>query len=279
MRDIDKMRVAIYDEDVEYSRRLMNYLNGKYGQQIDAIAFSQKEHLVREAAEYGFDCVVTQDSDNIGAVPVIRIYDEETEDGYYRYGSAKELAEKLVSGYHGENNSLDTGEKIIGVYSVSEMGNRTYFALQKAKQLDGVYIGMEEFCSFETDEYWMEELLFLIRQRAEDICQKLKEHLQWYDGIRYLPAARCFLDYRFMNYEDYRWFFEILSNEINSPVVFDIGVGNFPDFQLFAIFDALFFLTSASEIGKKKEHVFMNLLAQEVPDIHEKIIFEKVETQ
>ncbi|MDO4942920.1 MAG: hypothetical protein Q4E73_08830 [Lachnospiraceae bacterium] len=79
--------------------------------------------------------------------------------------------------------------------------------------------------------------------------------------------------------EDYRWFFEKLSNEINRPVVFDIGVGNFPDFQLFAIFDALFFLTSVSEIGKKREHVFMNLLAQEVPDIHEKIIFEKEEIQ
>jgi len=274
---MDKMRVAIYDEDIEYSRRLMNYLNGKYGQQIDATAFSQKDHLVREVAEYGFDCVVTKDTDRIGAVPIIRILDEDTEDGYYRYGSAKSLAEKLVAGHHAEADLADRKEKLIGVYSLSEMGKRTEFALKKAGQLQGIYIGMEEFCSFDTDEYWMEDLLFLIRQRAEDVCQQLEEHLQWKDGVRCLPAARCFLDYRFMNDEDYRWFFEKLSEEIDCPIIFDIGIGNFTDFQLFANFDVLFFLKSATENGKKKEHMFMNLLAQEVPDIHEKIIFEKEE--
>ena len=101
-----KIRVAIYDEDVDYSLRLMNYLNGKYGRQIDAVAFSKKEHLMRETAEYGFDYVVTTDVEDIGAVPVIRIIEDEREDGYYRYGSAKTLAERIVTGFHSDPASV-----------------------------------------------------------------------------------------------------------------------------------------------------------------------------
>lgn len=272
---MDKIRVAIFDEDIQYSRRLMNYLNGKYGSQIDAAVFSTKEHLLKETAEYGFDCVVTQDPENIGAVSIIKICEDETEEGYYRYSSAKILAERLIEGQRGKIDLADKKEKIIGVYSLSGMDKRTEFAFRKAGQVQGIYIGMEEFCSFETDEYWMEELLFLIRQREESVCQQLEDHIQWKDGIRYLPSARCFLDYRFMNFEDYRWFIEKVSQEIDRPVVFDLGVGNFPDFRLFSMFDLLFFLTADSRIEKKKETVFLDLLAQEVSDIHQRIIFEK----
>ena len=43
------------------------------------------------------------------------------------------------------------------------------------------------------------------------------------------------------------------------------------------MFDTLYFLTSDAERGKRRENIFMNLLAQEVPDIHKKLIFEKEE--
>ena len=272
-----KIRVAIYDEDVDYSLRLMNYLNGKYGRQIDAVAFSKKEHLMRETAEYGFDYVVTTDVEDIGAVPVIRIIEDEREDGYYRYGSAKTLAERIVTGFHSDPASMAATSRVIGVFSLSDIDRRTAFAIRKAGQLPGIYIGMEEFCTLDTTEYWMEELLFHIRQRTEDICRQIEEHLLWKDGVRYLPSARCFLDYRFLDYEDYRWFSEKLLEGMDVPVVFDIGIGSFPDFQVFSMFDTLYFLTSDAERGKRRENIFMNLLAQEVPDIHKKLIFEKEE--
>jgi hypothetical protein len=270
---MDKIKVAIYDEDVEYSKRLMNYLNRKYGEQIDAAAFSTKEHLVQEVAEYGFDCVVTNDTEDIGPVSVIRICEEQSEEGYYRYGSAKLLASKLMEKKDYSQVKSEQNGKMIAVYSISAADVRTTYAWEKAKEVQGIYIGMEEFGSQEMNTYWMEELLFLIRERDESVSEQLKENLIWKDGVKYLPSARCFLDYRSMNYEDYQWFIENFKDTVSCPVIFDIGVSCFSDFQIFSLFDDIYFLVGKSEIEKKKETVFLNLLGQEVENIHEKIIF------
>jgi hypothetical protein len=276
---MDKVRVAIYDEDVEYSKRLMNYLNGKYGEQIDAAAFSDKEHMVREVADYGFDCVVTNDVEDIGPISVVKICDKQTEEGYYRYGSAKMLAQKIVANQNLESCLSIQAGQMIAVYSILNANKRTEYAWKKAKELGGIYFGMEEFGGCDTEQYWMEELLFFIRERDWNICKQFEEHLIWKEGVRYLPSARCFLDYRYMSYEDYCWFLNKLSTSMNCPVIFDVGIGTFSDFRFFSLFDNLFFLTGNREEGKKKETVFLNLLSQEVENIHEKIVFveEKVE--
>lgn len=268
----DQVRVAIYDEDASYSKRLMNYLNAKYGKEIDAVAFSKKEQLRKEIREYGFDCVVTADISDIGAVNTIRICQEEGEEGYYRYGSAKELAMRLL-GYAGKQEEVSDGGKFVACYSVSTSRKRKKLAWKKAKETKGIYIGMEEFCTKEDKEHWMEELLFFIRNRKEDICKQLQAHLRNEDRVSYLPSARCFLDYRHLELEDYQWFFEKLSNEISKTMVFDIGSGSFMDFSFFSFFDEIYFLKSKDEEIQKMETMFLNLIGQEVPDIHEKIIF------
>lgn len=273
----DKISVAIYDEDASYSKRLMNYLNAKHGKEIDAVAFSKKEQLIKEISEYGFDCVVTADISDIGAVNTIRICEQEGEEGYYRYGSAKELAMKLL-GYVGKEEIVSVKGKFLACYSVSGSSKRTEFAWKKAKESRGIYIGMEEFGTQEDRQHWMEELLFLIRTRKEDVCEQLKEHLMNENRISYLPSARCFLDYRHLELEDYQWFFEKLSEEISKPMIFDIGSGSFMDFSFFTLFDEIYFLKSKDEYMKKRETMFLNLIGQEVPDIHEKIIFLEEES-
>lgn len=268
-----KMRVAIYDEDAEYSQRLMNYLNGKYGEQIDATAFTKKEHFVREVADYGFDCVVSTDVDQIGPIPFVRICDEESEEGYYRYGSAKVLAQKLIDRANPKLQTMMLSGKMIAIYDVSGSYDRTRYAIQKAKEIQGIYIGLEEFCSLQTDDFWMEELVFLIRERDEDICHQLEEHLQWFEGLKVLPSARCYLDYRYMEFDDYEWFIQKLSEEQSRPMIFDIGSACLSDFQIFSLFDYIFFLTHECEEKKRQESIFLQLLSYEIPDIREKLIF------
>lgn len=268
-----KMRVAIYDDDTDYSQRLMNYLNAKYGEQIDAAAFTKKEHFLKKVAEYEFDCVVSNDVEQVGAVPFVKICDRETEEGYYRYGSAKILVTKLFNRVNPELYEMKVTDKIIAIYDISGSDQRMKYALKKTKEVHGIYIGLEEFCSLKTDHYWMEELLFLIRERNQEICDQLEEHLQLLDGILFLPSARCYLDYRYMKFEDYEWFIQKLSEEQTRPVVFDIGSGSFSDFKTFSLFDCIFFLTHGTEEKKIQESIFLQLLSYEVPDIREKIIF------
>lgn len=270
---MEKMRVAIYDEDTQYSQRLMNYLNGKYGEQIDATAFTKKEHFVREVADYEFDCVVSTAVDQIGSVPFVRICDEETEDGYYRYGSAKVLAQKLIDKANPKLQTMMITEKMIAIYDVSGSYDRTKYAIKKTKEVQGIYIGLEEFCSLQTEDFWMEELLFLIRERDEDICDQLAEHLQWMEGVKGLPSARCYLDYRYMEFEDYEWLIQKLSEDQNRPVIFDIGTASLSDFQIFSLFDYIFFLTHECEEKKRQESICLQLLSYEIPNIRDKIIF------
>lgn len=74
---MEKLKVAIYDQNAEYSRRLMNYLNSKYGESMDVISFTKKEQLLRELSGQRFDFVVTDDISETGMTPAIRICDED----------------------------------------------------------------------------------------------------------------------------------------------------------------------------------------------------------
>ncbi len=270
---MEKLRIAIYDRDVEYSRRLMNYLNDRYGKHMDVAVFTKKDSLLEESREHGFECIVTDDASYMEDTEVIRICEEETEDGFYRYSSARLLAERILERQKSDL-SYGTGEgKMIAVYSPAGGIGKTAYALKKAEELDGIYFGMEDFCSLETKDYWMEQLLFLVREREEDICEQMQQHLQWLDGVRVLPSARCFLDYRYMKKADYEWLFEKLREERKQSVIFDIGVGSLTDFQILDLFDQVLLLTSEEGRRWQKMQVFLQLIHQMSPGIRSKITF------
>lgn len=268
---MNKVRVAIYDSDMEFARRLTNYLNGRYGEKIDAEVFTKKEHLIRGLSETSYDCVVSDDLDGVGIVYGIQICDTESEEGYYRYGSAKALAMKLLEKAN-PSTQISKEQKRIAIYDPAGTGDATKYALNQARSLDGIYIGMEEFCSLDTNEFWMEELLFLIKQREEEVVSKMQEHLQWIEGTRGLPSARCYLDYRYLEFEDYEWFFEQLSKHQAGQIVFDIGSGSLMDFQIFQLFDSIHIFTSAKIEKKRQIEMFMQLLCQQIPGIRERIL-------
>ena len=48
---MEKLRIAIYDRDVEYSRRLMNYLNDRYGKHMDVAVFTKKDSLLEKVCK------------------------------------------------------------------------------------------------------------------------------------------------------------------------------------------------------------------------------------
>ncbi|MCQ2491465.1 MAG: hypothetical protein MJ087_00290 [Lachnospiraceae bacterium] len=265
------MRVAIYDQNADYSKKLMNYLNGKHGKKIDAVAFTSKEVMEEEISGQKFDCVVCEDTLGFGTIPVIPIIDERNGEGYYRYGSARELAERI---YHIDKQEQDifTGdEKIFAVYSPSNGRIRTDYAWQKARDTGGVYVGMEEYLSMDAEGYWMEEILFFIKERDEGIVDKVKEHIVLRDGVACLPSARSYLDYRYLNYEDYRWFLSKIREESEARFVFDIGIGNLSDFKIFGLFDRIYLLTEDNE--KEKNQMYLKLMEQELSSIREKLVF------
>ncbi len=265
------MRVAIYDQNADYSKKLMNYLNGKHGKKIDAVAFTSKKVMEEELEGKKFDCIVCEDTTGFGTIPVIPIINEQDGDGYYRYGSARELAERIYHIDVSEEELCLNGEKIFAVYSPSNGRLRTDYAWEKAKNLSGVYVGMEEYLSMDTDGYWMEEILFFIKERDENIVNKVKEHIVTRDGVSCLPSARSYLDYRYLNYEDYRWFVSKIREESKERYVFDIGIGNLSDFRIFELFDRIYLLTEEEEF--EKNQMYLRLMEQEVPSIREKLIF------
>ncbi len=267
------MKVAIYDHDTEYSRKLMNYLNGKHGALIDAVAYTSREQMIQDVTKQNFDCVICEEAAGMGTIPVIRIVDEPDADGYYRYGSARDLVGRILRIGEGEKEELDGKGRFFAVYSPSNGRLRTDYAWMRAQRTQGVYVGMEEYLSIQTDRYWMEEILFLIKERDPDIGKKVKDCMVMRDGTACLPSARSYLDYRYLNYGDYHWFLEMLREESGERFVFDIGIGNLEDFRIFGLFDRIYLITEESE--KEKNQMFLRLVEQELPDIREKLVFVK----
>lgn len=268
---IKKIKTAIFDADEMYSRRLMNYLNSRYSDQLEAAAFTKKEALLEQLSIGVYDCVVSAEPVGDGLVPVIDLREMDETGNCYRYGSAKEIARCILKTFSSEVEMPKKEGELIGVYAPAGGSFRTRYAWELAKQHKGICIGMEEFCGVHTEQYWMEQLLFAIRERDEQVVAHMMDVLEWQDGIRILPSARCYLDYRYLQYEDYAWFFGKLKEQCRENVICDIGTGCFTELRTFALFDRIFVLKGKDSVSSRRLALFLQLAGQEDGEITKKL--------
>lgn len=233
MRDI---AIGIYHEDYQYGKRLMEYLNHQKDFPMTASFTSDEETFFRQEQDGDFECLVlAEETDYHGKSPVCRIGVNDSMGGMYCQ-SGKEIAAGI---YHclNVNPKLDE-ERIFGVYSPIPRTEVSTFARDMAMTNEWIYFGMQPYGHFE-DNGAGNLLLFYIKEHKEDIVEYFLENQQDLDRCMGFAGAECYLDYKELEMEDYRWFFEKLRQK-GVRVIFDIGVASPPKLEFFGLFDRVF---------------------------------------
>lgn len=297
-------KVLLYSQDEDFVLALMNYINRNPQLPILAMAFTKqaelnsylKEHrpdlLVTEpdvlkdksSGEGGMDTVITGST-----VPVLWMLDtgsgkeaecnsERIPDPAYvipKYSPASVYCRKMLlilSEVHPYRN-LGKTFTCVGVYSpVGRCGKTTlsralcrYYSAGRCESGSGcLYLGWEEFAEHIDEKRSMEELLYYIKQKTENISLKIKSLAIEECGYDSIPCAVSYQELREIRREDLSWLFHQLQSEgIYRWLVADIGSGSLSDLGLLAEFDVLYLPCLQEAHAKQKTVGFCrNLQAQ-----------------
>lgn len=227
--------IGICDKDAVYGKRLMEYINRQKDYPLTAAAFTTTDALKEFIKDQDIKGVILEEGTGISEdIPVYYLRKDQTTQAC-RYGNAKEIV-KEAYGIFSPGRQGPAG--VTGVYSPTENRKRTGFALQTAKENKALYFGMESY-GRASDEGAMENLLFAVKVRKDGIADLAGQSAVSMEGIRGFTSARCFLDYREVSVEDYRWLFQRLADAGMSAVL-DIGTACIYDFELFSLCDHLY---------------------------------------
>ena len=227
--------IGIYDEDAVYGKRLMEYINRQKEYPLTAAAFASLEALTEFTGSQDVKGLILEEGTQIDSkVPVYYLKKDSTQEAC-RYGSAKEIVKEAYAAFRPKG--LSSGG-VTGVYSPSDNLKRTGFALETAEKLNALFLGMESF-GYAVYNRSMEDLLFAVKARREGIIDYAYSLTAGTDGVQRIDSARCFLDYKDMSGEDYRWFFRQLG-EAGISAVLDMSTACIYDFELFSLCDCLY---------------------------------------
>lgn len=232
MKDI---YIGIFHKDRQYGKRLMEYLNHQKEFPMTAWFTSDEDVFFHKEKERQFQCLVLEeDIEYEGNAPVCRIGQSiESQSGYYQSG--RDIAEGI---YDCLKVRRGKEESIVGVYSPLTRYEISRFAQRLARNHGWIYFGMQPYSHFGEDRNG-ELLLFYIKEHNEFIADYFLSHQKPVEDCRGYPDVGCYLDFRELSLEDYRWFFDRLREERIS-VLFDIGAACPPSLCFFGLFDKVY---------------------------------------
>ncbi|MCR5792913.1 MAG: hypothetical protein K6G65_07070 [Lachnospiraceae bacterium] len=259
---------AVYDIDLAYAGKLVDYLNLNESAAYETLLFTTKEHLLHYLEENVIDVlmmakdVVLPEEVESSAREVIYFSEEpveENEECLFKYCSAKELIEAKQrilrirhNRRHGNRNQeiqiteseaydyvkeesdfMQKEEKpeIIGVYSAGGGCGQTGFALDLTKALSKryktLYLGFEAVgSSLGVGKRMadMSDLIYCIKQRMDNLEEKLRGFTVTNKDAEYLPSVSHFENLLAMTTEDVDILCDMfLKGEYYQKIVVDIG--------------------------------------------------------
>lgn len=274
-------KVLLYSSEEGFVFALMNYINRDPQMPILAIAFSKQNELKTYLQEHRPDLLVIEPdglrsqscregavelSVTGGTVPVLWILDAETGkepegglnwplDPVYvipKYSPASVYCRRMLQILSESNPYMNMEHSCtcVGVYSpVGRCGKTTlsralcrYYSADRSERGNGcLYLGWEEFAEHIDENRRMEELLFYIKERTENISLRIKSLATEECGYDCIPCAVSYQELREIRREDISWLFDqIRSDGLYRWLVVDIGTGSLSDLELLTEFDVLY---------------------------------------
>lgn len=272
-----RYRIGIFDKDVAYCTRLMEYINMNKEYMSHSIYFSDARMLLESVDKKQIDLVLYgQESDLISMLrdkcQVMRLSDVDEElyvgERYlYKYQRADALVRQVLLCLEIEVEKTVDGVLMYGVYSPIGRCGKTSFALGICRNYPGsLYIGMNSFIgSVDVAEHIFlqaERFFYQLLTRNEAIVHTIQEILQGQGGeYAVVYGMRCFADYKQLTAEDIVWLRkQLVKGDMVARVVFDIGTAVLADLNIMKELDRVYVPSISDAYANRRMHHFRTLL-------------------
>lgn len=247
----------------------MNYINGKSGYGILALAFTQEDRLREYLEKNKIDLALACEEFDMGesAKKVIRLCKEDGKGGIYKYQPASDIILELQKALEKEYcvkkvESIEEyrGCRLIGIYSPIGRSGKTNLALALAREAGSLYIGMEEYSDLVEGRTTMSDFCYWIRKKEGMIVRKVEEHMKIEEGVCKLVSPLTYMDLKELTVDEYDWFFEKIKQSGKfRKIVVDIGSGSLCSYSFLTLFDKIF-VPILPEISSGKERHFKKVV-------------------
>ncbi len=274
------VRIGVYDEELEYVDMLCSYLRSCGKGRWNLSGFTKKELLTGN--RNAFDILISTNmevfddfSNQMETLDCIYLSSSQDEKlksdicAVYRFQNAREIANAIRHIIHSKKKTMT--KQYIAIYSPVGRCGKTGLAYGISKENrygKWLYVGMEDYSSFETYSD-TGEILYYIKERNEERIHYLLEQSE-----DILIVAQGALELKQMNEDDMKWFCSVLEKSAYIGFVFDVGNGLTEGFQLFTYFDWIFVPALSDEYSRiKTENFKKNLYLYSIENLEEKMIY------
>jgi hypothetical protein len=128
----------------------------------------------------------------------------------------------------------------------------------------GLYIGMEEYSSFQDQEDVMSNVFYLAKQRSEKFIPYVEEHVVKLESYSILGYMKSYMDAMELAASDMVWMMEKLKEWGRySTIVWDLGQAVIKDLSILEVFDEVVMPVLDDEISVSKIKAFEEMLERE----------------
>lgn len=266
-------KIAICDPEVDFTFGLMNYINGQPDNPCMALAFTSEDNLNQYLKENKVELLIVDDHTTMQLpdwLPVLWLSDGEDmlhKECLLKYQSVDQIIPKILNSIsqHTQLNKIrdPSACTIYGIYSPVGRCGKTNLAKAICMEMEepSLYIGMEEYSSFSNVKSDSAELLYYIKQKDDKILSRILSFVIEEGKCNMIPSPESYLDIRELDYEDMRWFLQILKESgVYYRIVFDLGTGSLMDYQIFNLFDKIYVPILDDSIAQIKKEHFLSFL-------------------
>lgn len=279
-----KKVLGILDAQEVYIKYFVQYLKEEKRIGFEVQAFTKAENLNRFLEENEMEILLLpfiefQNREVLGKeilrekVKKVFLLTEEKEEKseeypmIYRYQPMRDLLQDIFSYYReGEaevrtEDSKKEERKLISVYSPVKRCQKTIFSLVFSRILNErksvLYLNLEEYSGFSEmfgKEYEADlaDILYYWKE-GKDWEEQLKNSVEKWKELSYIPPVRCPLDIRNMTGREWKeWFCCLLKKNMFSYIVCDFGNGFLEMEQVLELSDRIYMPVRKDKISKAK---------------------------
>lgn len=267
-----KIKIGVWDEEIEYVSRLADYLQ-KYGKgKWDVRAFTDVEMIQAYIKSHSMDLLLGTDRNGLN---VFEEYKEMTKlwltdepkpknierKGWYalcRFQGADNIAKQIKMIVTKKQCAQKKSKQLVAIYSPIGRCGKTTFALDFVKEGAygrWLYVGMEDYSSFgETDidrKKTADEFFYYWKTHNEE---QVMHYVRGEEDV--IVSGNSFFDSRQVNVEDLNWLRSNLESSEYNGVLFDMGSGVLQNFRMLEGFDIILVPFMEEEYAQRKRSNF-----------------------
>lgn len=261
---MDKL-LAVFDTDVLYASRLMEYLKEADWKSFEIILFTKRESLLDFLQYQTLDILLYGEEDFPKAFPKDNIkyvfclckdrrFARDKEEMIFKYQAASKIASDIISRYSRledkRHKAVYEDVRLISVFAPVPGAEKTSFAWSLAKALSDIrkvlFISFEQLATAfilkdEITGQSMSELLYHLKEDNTNHITELGSYLNYWERLSYISETSHGFDLLSLNSEDIVRFIDgIKEQKEHEIIIFFLGIYTEASMDILKISDELY---------------------------------------